>query len=176
MTALADAARAQAILGAYEELRATSMVTAAGTAHSLQAALLRDMQQALAAHDAEQANRGEAPTLEQVLRNDQPRPLRSILTVLCDAADHLLHGHDCDAQGHEEIRYTAIAARELLSMLGGPVTWTGPGLGASSTIEQGKRADKLTRIEAVNRRCWDPVEDLGTHEAMELIRAILEEP
>ena len=44
-----------------------------------------------------------------------PWPVREILRVLSDAADHLLLDHDCDADGHEEIARARDEARRLLS-------------------------------------------------------------
>lgn len=56
-------------------------------------------------------------TLRQVLRLDQPWPLKDILSVLLAAADHLLSGHDCDHHGWERVNHAAQGTVELLSVL-----------------------------------------------------------
>lgn len=54
---------------------------------------------------------------ERDLGCDTPWPLSSVLTRLSDAADHLLHGHDCDCQGHEGIKVAVDKAREYVKQL-----------------------------------------------------------
>lgn len=53
-----------------------------------------------------------AATTEQNLTG--PWPVREILRVLSNAADHLLLDHDCDADGHEEIALARDEARRIL--------------------------------------------------------------
>jgi hypothetical protein len=47
--------------------------------------------------------RAKIKELEAVLAHDLPYPLRSVLTRLRGAAEHLLHDHNCDRHGYEEI-------------------------------------------------------------------------
>lgn len=51
------------------------------------------------------------------LRLDDPWSLHSVLTRLCDAADHLLHHHGCDTLGHEGIALARDAGREIIQTL-----------------------------------------------------------
>jgi hypothetical protein len=44
-------------------------------------------------------------------------PVDVVLAQLADAADHLLRAHDCDAQGHEGVRYAVVAARQHVAAM-----------------------------------------------------------
>jgi len=52
---------------------------------------------------------------------DTAWPLRSVLNVLANAADHLLGAHGCDDHGHEETREAVTAARRFLAPAAPPV-------------------------------------------------------
>lgn len=55
--------------------------------------------------------------LIKLLRMDQPYSVRAIVEVLADAAEHLLHDHDCDRDGWERVDGALAAAREWLPTL-----------------------------------------------------------
>jgi hypothetical protein len=52
-----------------------------------------------------------------VLWQASPWPLRDVLARLADAADHLLHDHDCSAHGHEGVLEAVTQARRILHSL-----------------------------------------------------------
>ncbi len=65
---------------------------------------------------------GERDRLRGALRLDQPWPVQQLLTKLAGAADHLLHGHDCDRHGWDEIGSAAQKAREVVVALDAALT------------------------------------------------------
>lgn len=50
-----------------------------------------------------------------LLGADTPWPTTDVLAKLADAGDHLLHAHDCDTHGWEEIGRAVTVARERLA-------------------------------------------------------------
>jgi len=55
--------------------------------------------------------------LVDLLGLDTSWPLDDVLTKLCDAADHLLKDHDCDAHGWELVGSARDAGRAILQRL-----------------------------------------------------------
>lgn len=53
--------------------------------------------------------------LSSTFEEDEPWSLWSALERLADAAEHTLTVHDCDAHGHEGVRYALTAARRVLA-------------------------------------------------------------
>lgn len=52
-----------------------------------------------------------------LMQLDTSWPLAEVLTKLCDAADHLLHAHDCDAHGWELVGSARDAGRAIVQRL-----------------------------------------------------------
>lgn len=48
------------------------------------------------------------------MTSSSPWPPRDVVRRLADAVDHLLHDHDCDAHGHEEVKRCLDEARTWL--------------------------------------------------------------
>jgi hypothetical protein len=46
---------------------------------------------------------------------DTAWPSRDVVAKLCDAVDHLLHDHSCDAHGYEEVGTALRVARRWLT-------------------------------------------------------------
>ena len=63
-------------------------------------------------------NWDDVAELEAILNRRQPWTLRDVLHKLADAADHLLHHHDCDCHGYEEIVEAREVARALALKIG----------------------------------------------------------
>ena len=50
---------------------------------------------------------------EKLLRDDDPWPLSEVLRQLSEAAWHLMQGHGCDCDGHEQTTAAMLAAAEI---------------------------------------------------------------
>jgi len=55
--------------------------------------------------------------LRNILRDDTPWPLQSVLVQLIRAAEHLMKDHNCDLHGHELLRESLRVANEILLSL-----------------------------------------------------------
>ena len=58
------------------------------------------------------AARGEVERLKRSLGDDGPYPILSCITILTNAAEHLLNVHNCDQHGYEKVGYAIKAARK----------------------------------------------------------------
>ena len=65
------------------------------------------------------AMRHELGRLQSMLALDAPYAVHDVLTRLADAADHLHHDHNCDADGWEMTRAAAASARRIVAALVG---------------------------------------------------------
>jgi hypothetical protein len=65
---------------------------------------------------AEKAERAAAQMRDD-MGMSEPWPVVEVLRKLSDAAEHLLHDHDCDHQGHEGISDAKTRARQLAARL-----------------------------------------------------------
>jgi len=72
-----------------------------------------------------------ATSRAEALSMDQPWSVPSIVKRLCDAAEHLLRVHDCDAHGHEGVKAALDAGREWLAARSSPA----PAEGTSTSPE-----------------------------------------
>lgn len=105
-------------------------------------------------------------------------PLHSVLKRLADAAEHLLHDHDCDNHGWEGVGYAVEAARGCLARLTGPAE--APSTATRSLAEIGRDAAKaaqkaalLGALEASGWRITDASVSLGLgHGTGNILRAI----
>jgi chromosome segregation ATPase len=61
--------------------------------------------------------KAEVKRLRAVLAHDQSHPLRDVLVLLSGAAHHLLHDHNCDQHGYEEIGEVMDEARMLVQRI-----------------------------------------------------------
>lgn len=59
----------------------------------------------------------EVSMLSRMTGADSSWPIHDVLWRLADAADHLLHHHNCDALGHEGIARARDAARDFVAGL-----------------------------------------------------------
>ena len=66
----------------------------------------------------EALEKAEAKLDFYLLDADTPWTVVDVLKKLADAADHLLHHHDCDCHGHEEIAVARDVAKAMSKSLG----------------------------------------------------------
>lgn len=55
--------------------------------------------------------------VKAITKEDEPWPLKDILTRLIDSSDRLLKHHSYDGQGYEEIEIAISKAKEVLNVL-----------------------------------------------------------
>ena len=90
-----------------------------------------------------------AARLSQIEALDSPYPLRDILQILADAADHLLGDHSCDAHGYEGVGMARDHARRLIADVIASTS-----VGAWFDVEVTRREDLVTAVGAAMDRAY----------------------
>ncbi len=107
--------------------------------------------------------------LRGALGMDTTTPVHDLLDALADAADHLLHGHDCDLHGWEGVGRRAVMAREraadIRRALAAPQpAATAPPIESHHGLDPGAgylaQAEAFEAAAGVAATLWDPEQTL----------------